>query len=124
MTNPESYALPDPFPEFDLRTTWVKMCAGWHVMENRVLWKEKSNPGRPTEQSYDKMIAVFDRDCALRTPPHGLQEDEVILDEKPEERRLRNVSRSSRRRKRRRKAKEKAMDKTQIPEDLHSQKKL
>ena len=30
-----------PCRVLDLRTTWFKMCEGWHVMENRVLWKSR-----------------------------------------------------------------------------------
>ena len=61
VTNPENYILPDPFPEFELRTTWVKLQDGWYVLEDRAPWKEQPNPGRPVEQPYEKMIAVFNR---------------------------------------------------------------
>ena len=106
QSNPQNYVVPIPFPEFELRTTWLKTDDGWFKAEEMMEWKILENPERSFEQPYEKMIVVFNRLDASRTSP--IEEDEqptVFEDEKLEERRLQSPSRSSRRRKRRRKQK-------------------
>lgn len=43
-TNPTNFIVPTPFPEFELRTTWVRDNTGWYLLEDRNLWKTWDDP--------------------------------------------------------------------------------
>ena len=119
-TNPTHLIVPTPFPEYELRTTWVHDASGWYKLEGDVLWKMMEVPDRELTVDYEKMIAVFNRDH--HSDPYSQAAEDVengFFEEKPEERRLRSASRYSRRRQRRKKRK--LQEHTQIPADPQSQ---
>ena len=115
-TNPTNFIVPTPFPEFELRTTWVRDNTGWYLLEDQNRWKTWDNPERPLDVVYEKMITVFNRDHHSGSDHHESEQVKSVFDdEELEERRLKSASRSSRRRKRRKK--QKLQDQTLSAED-------